>query len=277
MLRGRGRGRPCGETPRSPSSGRGSSGQSCGGKGSCTSPPPTTALASVRWWQPLQGPGGGREILPSLNLKCKMMKFPGDQNILVSSPHTPATRALNRQDVFGRPRWGSARSPARGPIWGSSPASEGPGLAPTTLHLCPDKATAEIHSPRSSGQRSEIQVWQEAQGRLLPASPSSRAPGGPQLVALLSSLAASTWVPGRPNAQQFQPDFFTSVTSAKTLIKIRSDSEVPGVVTWASFLAVCLFVCFWGWRCTVRPTTRTSSFFFPDTFWVFGAYPGPPV
>lgn len=62
-------------------------------------------------------------------------------------------------------------------------------------------------------------------------------------MALLSSLAASTWVLGRPNAQQFQPDFFTSVTSAKTLIKIRSDSEVPGVVTWASFLAVRLFVC----------------------------------
>lgn len=188
----RGRGRPCGETPRSPSSGRGSSGQSCGGKGSCTSPPPTTALASVRWWQPLQGPGGGREILPSLNLKCKMMKFPGDQNILVSSPHTPATRALNRQDVSGRPRWGSARSPARGPIWGSSPASEGPGLAPTTLHLCPDKATAEIHSPAPlvRGPKSRC-------GRRPGAAPScfSQLPG-PQAVLSLW-LCCPRWPPPR--------------------------------------------------------------------------------
>lgn len=104
-------------------------------------------------------------------------------------------------------------------------------------------------------------MWQDTQGRLLPASPSSRAPGGPQLVALLSSLAASTWVPGRPNAQQFQPDFFTSVTSAKTLIKIRSDSEVPGVVTWASFLAVRLFVClFLG--VAVHSSTHCTYFLF---------------
>lgn len=51
-----------GETSWSPSSGWSSSGQSWG-EASCTSAPPATALASVRWWRPLQGPEGGREIL----------------------------------------------------------------------------------------------------------------------------------------------------------------------------------------------------------------------